>query len=191
MLGLAAAATAAATKPTATTATRIVPGYRAALWMQFQSRFLGSTPGWMGHAFQWASDMDDSMREKTPATTLATTALPLILIGQQQSDRLLLRNGLHMYSRAVGLLGREMQTQQTPRQMVNSLLTCLAMLNIELMYSAGHSGNYVWLIHVTGIASLMSRMNPKMFQDELHSVFLFCRTTLVRQLKRLKKLRQG
>lgn len=176
MLRLAAAA-AAATQPTVTM-TRIVPGYRTALWMQFQSRFLGSAPGWMGHAFQWASDMDDSMRERTPATTLATTALPLILVGQQQADSSLLQDGLHMYSRAVGLLVREMQAPQTPKQMVNNLLACLAMLNIEMMYSEPKC-EYTWLTHATGIASLLSRINPKMFQDELHSVFLYCRTTIV------------
>lgn len=169
--------------------TRVIPGYRSALWMQFQARFLGSTPGWLGHAFGWVSAME-GMRERTPATKMATTALPLILVGQQQGDAQLLQDGLHMYSGAMGLLAREVQAQAqqgesqvqkqklTPRQAANSLLTCLAMLNIEMMYSEGIC-QYSWLAHVTGIASMLAAAGPKMFQDELHSVFLYCRTTVV------------
>lgn len=158
--------------------TRVVPGYRTALWTQFQSRYLGSKPGWLSHAFQWVSAMED-LRERTPATKMATTALPLILVGQQQQDQALLQDGLHMYGQALALVARQVQKpQQTARQMVHGLLACLAMFKIEMMYSQPQCG-HGWVTHATGMASLLSRSNPSVFQDELHPIFLYCRTAVV------------
>ncbi|CEJ88331.1 hypothetical protein VHEMI04688 [[Torrubiella] hemipterigena] len=119
----------------------------------------------------------DKTRENTATIKLAAAALPLILVGQQQSNRAMLQDGLRSYSRAMNLLARDIQAHQTPKQMIQSILACVAMQNIELMHTEPICTN-TWLAHTIGICSLMSRTDPRLFQDELHSIFLLCRTLI-------------
>lgn len=121
----------------------------------------------------------DFTGENTFTTRLAATALPLIIVGQEQSNHTMIQEGWRSYSLAMSLLGRDIQAHQTPKQMIQSFLACISMQNIELLHTEPTWTTNSWLSHCIGISSLMLRLGPRLFQDELHSIFLFCRASLV------------
>ncbi|OAG12268.1 uncharacterized protein CC84DRAFT_94965 [Paraphaeosphaeria sporulosa] len=131
------------------------------------------TTSFVSSGTQWA-DYTLNCVPRSEVTRCALLALSTSKIGRDTEDKLLTRQGLELYGKALSLFAKELQTPGKAKPF--EVLNCCRILALYEQLNDISAAARNWKGHIQGLLSLVHQHPPEAFSHTgAHEIFLECR----------------